>query len=148
MNPFESWSNKLNIPKRQSGVKKKMTMMYKMGNPVQIRVHFPRALAALRGMFLRNGTGYQIRIPKILKNKWQRATCNELTPLATKDARRPVNVVPIFAPSVKGNICSSWRAPIPTNGVRTDVVIEELCTRMVRPHPIRIAKYPFMLVAL
>mmetsp|Transcript_29934 Transcript_29934/g.35579 ORF Transcript_29934/g.35579 Transcript_29934/m.35579 type:complete len:85 (+) Transcript_29934:439-693(+) len=84
-----------------------MTMMYKMGNPLQIRVALPRVLAALRGTFLMNGIGYQIMIPMTLKNKWASATCSESTPVATNDARRPVKVVPKFAPSVKGNICSS-----------------------------------------
>lgn len=94
------------------------------------------------------GMGYQIRIPVILKNKWARATCSASVPSDTMAAMIAVMVVPILAPNDKGYICSRRRTPIPTKGVKADVVIDEDWTRMVIPHPINIPRYPFMLVAL
>ena len=66
----------------------------------------------------------------------------------TKDAKSPVKVVPMLAPRVKGSICSRRIAPIPTKGVRAEVVMDEDCTKRVIPQPMRIARYPLMLVAL
>ena len=64
-------------------------------------------------------------------------------PSLTRDA-----VVPILAQRVNGSICSRRRAPIPMRGVSADVVIDELCTRTVIAAPIKMAMYPFTLVAL
>merc|ERR1712113_700382 len=51
----------------------------------------------------------------------------------------------MFAPSVIGYICSNRITPIPTSGVKVEVVIEDDWTRMVTPTPISIARYPLML---
>lgn len=91
------------------------------------------------------GTGYQMRIPDILKNKWQKATCmasGKVSPDDAKLASNPVAVVPIFDPKVKGYIRSMLRTPIPTNGVMVDVKIELDWTRIVIPAPSIMATYP------
>ena len=49
----------------------------------------------------------------------------------TTEAMKAVQVVPIFAPSVKGNICSSVMISSATSGVKVDVVIELDCTAIV-----------------
>lgn len=50
-----------------------------------------------------NGSGYQMMIPVMLKNKCARATWRAFTLSDTKDARRPVTVVPMLAPRVSGS---------------------------------------------
>ena len=92
---------------------------------MDLRVALPKALAILSGTRRMKGIGYQIIIPEMLKNKWARATWSACTLSETNEARSPVTVVPMFAPRVKGNICSRWIAPTPTKGVKTEVVIEE-----------------------
>ena len=42
----------------------------------------------------------------MLKERWQMAICTASTLDDTSDARMPVAVVPMFAPSVSGSICS------------------------------------------
>ena len=59
-------------------------------------------------------------MPKILKNRCAKATCSDSMFSLTNDAVNPVMVVPILAPRVKGYICSSRIAPIPTRGVKVD----------------------------
>jgi hypothetical protein len=48
----------------------------------------------------------------------------------------------------KTHTCSRGITPKPTNGVKVEVVTEELWTAMVRSVPMRILIYPFTLVAL
>jgi hypothetical protein len=69
-------------------------------------------------------------------------------PSLTRDAKSPVTAVPILAQRVNGSICSRQRAPIPMKGVSAEVVIDELCTRIVIAALIKMALYLFMLVAL
>mmetsp|Transcript_19754 Transcript_19754/g.54936 ORF Transcript_19754/g.54936 Transcript_19754/m.54936 type:complete len:329 (+) Transcript_19754:240-1226(+) len=145
---FESWVNSQERPRRASGRIKNMTMMYTNGNPRQKRVAFPSWRAAARGIWRMNGTGYQMRIPEMLKNKWARATRRALVPSVTKAERMAVPVVPMLAPRVSGSICSRRRTPIPTSGVSAEVVMEEDWTTMVIPAPSTMARYPLMLVAL
>jgi hypothetical protein len=51
---------------------------------------------------------------------------------------RPVVVVPILEPNVNGYILSRDITPMPANGVRAEVNIELLWTKIVRTHPTRI----------
>ena len=55
-----------------------------------------------------------------------------------REANKAVTVVPIFAPSVKGNICLRDNTPAPARGTTKDVVMDELCTIIVIiiPNPI------------
>ena len=46
------------------------------------------------------------------------------TDSVTSDAKIAVHVVPIFAPKVNGNICSTVSIDSPTRGVNVDVIIE------------------------
>ena len=87
-------------------------------------------------------------IPVMLNNKWARATWSAFVPSVTIEPKIAVIVVPILAPKVNGSICSSRSTPIPTRGVKAEVVIEEDWTTMVIAAPRMIPKYPLMLVAL
>lgn len=100
-----------------------------------MRVAWPNRLAAVRGTFRMMGRGYQIKIPTRLKSKWANATFMAVG-LERRAARMAVKVVPRLAPRMSGNICSSLKAPTSTRGVKTEVVIEEDWTNMVRPVPI------------
>ena len=117
-----------------------------MGNPRQVRVARPSSTAPRKGMRRIKGTGYQIIVPVMLKKRWAKATWRESTLSETKEAMSAVIVVPRLAPKVKGNIDSRGITPIPTNGVKTEVVIEEDCTNMVRRAPMIIETYPLRLV--
>ena len=83
------------------------------------------------------GTGYQIRMPMMLKNRWHSATCHASTGLedTTVAPMMPVSVVPMFAPSVSGNISSRLIRPTAQSGVSVDVVIELDWTRIVITSP-------------
>ena len=94
-------------------------------------------------MLLILGCGNQIRIPMTLNNKCANATCNASAGLetATLAASKPVTVVPILAPNVKGNICSSVITLIAQSGTSVDVVILLDCTNIVTRAPITIDRY-------
>ena len=55
--------------------------------------------------------------------------------VAVSAAMIPVMVVPMFDPKVNGYIRSMVTTPRPTSGVRVDVNMELLCTKMVKIHP-------------
>lgn len=81
-------------------------------------------------------------MPEMLKNKWQKAICKancKAGPLVARAARRPVVVVPILEPSVRGYMRSREMTPMPAKGVRADVKMELLCTRMVMMQPMKMA---------
>lgn len=84
-----------------------------------------------------------MRMPEMLKKRWQKATCSDRgmdsASCASAD-KIPVIVVPILEPRVRGYIRSSSITPMPTSGVKVEVKIELLCTRMVKPAPKRSAK--------
>ena len=91
------------------------------------------------------GIGNQIKIPVMLKKRWQKATCNAAAnfPLElAKAASRPVAVVPMFEPRVSGYIRFSEMIPMPTRGVSAEVNIELLCKIKVNSAPIKIVTYP------
>ena len=44
-------------------------------------------------------------------------------------------VVPRFAPRVSGNMASNRKTSKPTNGVKTEVVMDDDCTNIVIPTP-------------
>ena len=52
----------------------------------------------------------------------------------------PVMHVPMLAPSTTGYMRSIVMTPMPTRGVRAEVVIEEDWTQMVSPSPTAIAR--------
>ena len=54
---------------------------------------------------------------------------------------KPVAVVPMLDPSVRGYMRSMWMTPTPTSGVKALVKMDELCTNTVIPAPSRIATY-------
>mmetsp|Transcript_12271 Transcript_12271/g.17255 ORF Transcript_12271/g.17255 Transcript_12271/m.17255 type:complete len:251 (+) Transcript_12271:226-978(+) len=146
--PLESCSKQAERPRRMRGRAKNMTRMYTMGNPRQTRVALPSLRARLRGTRRMKGMGYQMRIPEMLKKRWARAVCMAVILSETRAAMTAVKVVPMLAPRVRGYICSSWMTPMPTRGVRVEVVMDEDWTRMVMPVPMTMARYPLMLVAL
>lgn len=113
----------------------------------------PKNLAIFIGAFLKNGIGYQIKIPlfnfkynflkyclrfsfikiynipDILNKVWHKAICSEFFKvfgLELKLARIPVIVVPTFEPKVKGNNLSTETIPIPTKGTKVEVNTELL----------------------
>mmetsp|Transcript_9712 Transcript_9712/g.23759 ORF Transcript_9712/g.23759 Transcript_9712/m.23759 type:complete len:262 (-) Transcript_9712:800-1585(-) len=147
VNPFTPLVKRTERPNRTRGKKRKTDRMYTTGRPFQMRVDFPRARARLRGTFLMNGRGYQTMIPDRLKNMCANATCMAKV-VESIAAMMAVTVVPRFAPSVMGSICSSWTTSNPTRGVKVDVVTDDDCTTIVTPMPMRIAMYPLMSVAL
>ena len=75
----------------------------------------------------------------MLKNVWHRAICKEffssMAVVAVSAAMIPVMVVPMFEPKVNGYIRSMVTMPRPTSGVRVDVKIELLWTKIVKIHP-------------
>ena len=116
-----------------------------MANHRYLAVVLPSILARWIGTLRMKGTGYQTRIPLILKNRWHNAIwrlLSSLSPELARAARRPVAVVPMFEPSVSGNILSSLITPRPTRGVMADVKTELLCTMKVMPAPTMMAKTP------
>lgn len=99
------------------------------------------------GSLRKKGIGYQIRIPKILKKRWERATCMALArslPSFGRAAMMPVAVVPRFDPRVSGYMRSSVMTPMPTSGVIAEVKMELLWTMKVQTAPMRMAMYPVM----
>ena len=56
--------------------------------------------------------------------RWAKANAIPDVVPDTMEERRAVTVVPMFAPSVKGNICSRVIMPLPTNGIAMEVVTE------------------------
>ena len=77
-------------------------------------------------------------MPILLKQKWQMATWTAAFDSVTNEANNAVHVVPRFAPNVKGSICSKLMIDKPTNGVKTDVVIELDWTDIVNNIPNKI----------
>ena len=55
--------------------------------------------------------------------------------MSTVAPMMPVSVVPMLAPSVRGNISSSVIRPTAAMGVSVEVVMDEDCTMMVMPMP-------------
>ena len=51
-----------------------------------------------------------------------------------------VKVVPMLAPRVMGSILATGKTPMPTKGVRAEVVTELDWTMMVMPKPTKMAK--------
>merc|ERR550514_608889 len=95
-------------------------------------------LAFVSGTLRITGRGYQIRIPKMLKKRWQRAIWIAFFFSVTREARNAVQVVPMFAPRVKGSICSRVMICSATSGVRVGVVMELDWTMIVITMPKRI----------
>jgi hypothetical protein len=126
------------------GIAKNITDTYANGNKFHFVVCVPRNLENLNGIFLIYGIGYHMHIPIMLKNKCASATCHASTgcDTATDAAQIPVHVVPMFAPSVNGYICSNDIIPTAASGVNADVVIDDDCTINVINIPIRIDTYP------
>lgn len=58
--------------KTSKGMRRKQMRRYKTANHLYLAVMFPKALAKRMGRRMK-GTGYQRRIPEILKKKWHRA---------------------------------------------------------------------------
>ena len=56
------------------------------------------------------------------------------------EAKIAVTVVPMFAPSVSGYILLMCSTPTPTSGVMAEVKMELLCTSMVSPAPMKMAR--------
>ena len=79
-------------------------------------------------------------MPKMLKKRWAKAICIAVDLEETKAARIPVTVVPMLAPNVIGYMTSSVKTSNPANGVKTEVVIDDDCTKIVIPHPTQIAR--------
>ena len=104
---------------------------------VSLAVMRPRNLHMLSGTLRMTGAGYQRRMPKRLKKRWQSATCIASTGLevATVAPMMPVRVVPTLAPRVSGNISSREMSPTAAIGVRVEVVMEEDCTMIVMNMP-------------
>ena len=107
-------------------------------------VILPRKRAPSRGTWRTRGMGNHTAMPKMLKKRWQRATCHASTGLevTTVAAMMPVRVVPMLAPRVRGSMSSRVMRPTAARGVRVEVVMEEDCTRMVMPMPITMLRYP------
>lgn len=81
----------------------------------------------------------------MLKKRWQNAICKAFGRLwgsLARAASKPVAVVPMFAPRVRGNARSRDTTPTPIRGVMADVKMELDCTSIVMPAPIKMAKYP------
>jgi hypothetical protein len=57
-------------------------------------------------------------------------------------ANRPVPVVPILEPKVKGYMRSKETTPSPTSGVSAEVKTELDCIKNVTPAPMAMAAYP------
>ena len=91
------------------------------------------------GMARNWGMPYIIAIPKILKSKWLIAATRAAT-VPVSAAKSAVTVVPILAPRVKGNIFFNVNTPAPASGTTNEVVIDELCTIIVRTIPKPIAR--------
>ena len=131
-------------PNTAPGNRKNTTIRYRAANQRYLAVWLPKNFAMLIGK-RKYGIGKNNKIPEILKNKWHSEICNEFgiaSVLWASAAKIAVVVVPIFAPNVNGYILSIDTTPMPTNGVIADVNTELDCTRMVKPVPIRMAKYP------
>lgn len=131
-------------PNTNAGRPRKEINRYIIANHLYLAVVFPKIFARRTGIFLMNGTGYQIKMPDMLKNKWHSETCNDLrTDWRSSDAiaaRIAVHVVPIFEPRVSGYILSSVITPTPTRGVSAEVKMLDDCTSIVMRAPIRIAR--------
>mmetsp|Transcript_42066 Transcript_42066/g.100261 ORF Transcript_42066/g.100261 Transcript_42066/m.100261 type:complete len:94 (+) Transcript_42066:224-505(+) len=86
------------------------------------------------------GAGNQMRIPMMLNNRWQSAIWMLFAFMTASAANIEVKVVPMFAPSVIGSILATGSTPMPTNGVKAEVVTELDCTIKVKATPNSIAK--------
>ena len=67
------------MPYAMPGIIKKQTKVYTKGNILPhlgLVVILPRNLAPSRGTLRIRGTGYQTRMPKMLKKRWHSATCH------------------------------------------------------------------------
>mmetsp|Transcript_67405 Transcript_67405/g.130266 ORF Transcript_67405/g.130266 Transcript_67405/m.130266 type:complete len:280 (-) Transcript_67405:1037-1876(-) len=114
----------------------KTKKMYTSGNQRRSAAKLPRPLAMPSGIARMHGIGNHMRVPKRLKNRWANATARPVGMLLLASAARmPVTVVPMFAPTVKGNILSSLMRPMPTKGVRVEVVMLLDWNRIVTPAP-------------
>ena len=80
-------------------------------------------------------------IPIMLNIKWQTAIWIALEDSVTSEAKKAVQVVPMFEPNVSGYICSTVNIDNPTNGVNVDVIIELDCTAIVSSIPTIIVIY-------
>ena len=76
-----------------------------------------------------------IKAADILKNRCANATATAAGLPVDRAASMAVMVVPMLAPIVNGNSCSSFTIPAPTSGTIADVVMELLCTITVMPVP-------------
>ena len=123
----------------KNGNRKKKQIKYISGINLFLMATSEIHLANLMGISRNNGFTYIIRIPKRLKNKWANAATNAVT-LRVRAAKIAVMVVPIFAPIVNGYICLSVRTPAPARGTMVDVVIDELCTIIVKITPNKIPR--------
>ena len=76
----------------------------------------------------------------MLNSRWQKAIWMLLNFMTAKAARMEVQVAPMLAPRVMGNILCTGRTPMPTRGVKADVVTELDCTMMVITRPSNMAR--------
>ena len=92
-------------------------------------VILPREASTVERNLADAGDGVPKAIPKMLKKRWQRATCHASTGLdvTTVAAMTPVRVVPMLAPRVRGSMSSRVMRPTAARGVRVEVVMEEDC---------------------
>ena len=101
----------------------------------KMNAHFLDRLArALYALEIRMGilrSGYQMRLSQQLKMMCAMATVTAAMVGFARAAIRPVTVVPMFAPSMKGNARFSFTAPAPAMGTMRLVVTELDCTEMV-----------------
>ena len=129
-------------PNTMPGMTRNTTKRYRKANQRYLAVVLPSIFARLIGTLRITGTGYQMRMPKMLKKRCESATwrvCWKTSRLDARAARMAVKVVPMLAPSVSGYMRSRCRIPTPTSGVRADVKTELLCTNIVKPAPINMA---------
>eukprot|EP00438_Fugacium_kawagutii_P034277 Skav205206 [mRNA] locus=scaffold376:161529:161774:- [translate_table: standard] len=79
-------------------------------------------------------------MPMMLNMRWQKAIWMAANFMTASAANIEVNVVPMLAPSVIGNILCTGKTPMPTRGVKAEVVTELDCTMMVMTKPSKMAK--------